>query len=327
MACGGSDGAPGANDANRDLDLQLSNHAIWQASALWQRSLAPISGGETGLMSLRNPDFDTPFGKYSFYHCIEVAPGMVTPGHTSLIPLQAPIMKTLRTLDVRGKRVIGIGCRDGMFSFEAERMGAAEVVGIDNDLSTAAVEFLIPHFKSSVKMRSQNLYDLVVPEDHRYDLAIFAGVLYHLREPFLGLRRISEALNDGGTVLLETGIIVNNHDHAMLHCPDPKDSPYEPTSVTFFNHKGLCAALASFGFTGIQCRALLIGDTVFDNYEAFYAAHPTYTEAKDIITARGTYTAKASRSLNADLQRYWYGTHSLNSDATEVRRFLDEHNL
>jgi tRNA (mo5U34)-methyltransferase len=43
---------------------------------------------------------------------------------------------------VRGKRVIDIGCRDGMFSFEAERMGAAEVTGIDNDLSTAAVEFL-----------------------------------------------------------------------------------------------------------------------------------------------------------------------------------------
>jgi hypothetical protein len=32
-----------------------------------------------------------------------------------------------------------LGCRDGLFSFEAEKLGAREVNGIHNDLSAGAV--------------------------------------------------------------------------------------------------------------------------------------------------------------------------------------------
>ena len=35
-----------------------------------------------------------------------------------------------------------------MFSFEAEKMGTAEILGIDNNLSLGVTEFLIPYFKS-----------------------------------------------------------------------------------------------------------------------------------------------------------------------------------
>ena len=56
--------------------------------------------------------------------------------------------------------MLDIGCRDGLFAFEAESMGASEVIGIDNDLSKAAVEFLIPFLKSKVTMYEMNLYDL-----------------------------------------------------------------------------------------------------------------------------------------------------------------------
>ena len=61
---------------------------------------------------------------------------------------------------MKGKRVLDIGCRDGIYSFEAEKMGAKEVIGIDNDISKPALEFLIPYFNSKVKMFEMNLFDL-----------------------------------------------------------------------------------------------------------------------------------------------------------------------
>jgi hypothetical protein len=77
----------------------------------------------------------------------------------------APIMAELHRCDLAGKRVLDIGCRDGLFSFEAEKMGAQEVLGIDNDLSPGATEFLIPWFQSKVRMQAVNLYDFVVPSE------------------------------------------------------------------------------------------------------------------------------------------------------------------
>jgi SAM-dependent methyltransferase len=54
-------------------------------------------------------------------------------------------------------------------------------------------------------MEKHNLYDFAVPSNNRFDLVIFAGVLYHLRFPFLGLKRIADALKPGGRAIIEKG--------------------------------------------------------------------------------------------------------------------------
>ena len=94
--------------------------------------------------------------RYKFYHIIKLTDNIATPGNTAYVPAQNLCMKYLISLDVKGKRVLDIGCRDGLFSFAAESMGAAEVIGIDNDLSKPATEFLIPFFNSNVKMQQIN---------------------------------------------------------------------------------------------------------------------------------------------------------------------------
>src|SRR5690606_4371760 len=62
-----------------------------------------------------------------WYHQIELAPGIVTPGVNdsayTLARLDFPD-------DLSGKRAIDIGARDGFFSFELERRGA-EVLAVD----------------------------------------------------------------------------------------------------------------------------------------------------------------------------------------------------
>jgi SAM-dependent methyltransferase len=263
--------------------------------------------------------------RYSWYHRIDLEPGIQTPGQELFLPIQAPIMSELHRHDLAGKRFLDIGCRDGLFSFEAEKMGASEVLGIDNDLSSGAVEFLIPHFKSKVQMRAVNLYEFTA--DKPFDFVLFAGVLYHLRFPFLGLKRIADAMKPGGTLLIETAMWASQQKEALLYCPAPEDSPYEPTSVTFYNHAGLEAALGSLGFSDIECHSLLSEDAKTHSSwdELFFSNSYQPVKGKPPVV-RAVYTAKKSLNVNDHLSAYWYGTHSLNSANSDNNKFLGDFN-
>jgi SAM-dependent methyltransferase len=196
--------------------------------------------------------------RYAFYHIIKLTDTISTAGYPQYVPTQDLCMKYLKSLDVKGKRVLDIGCRDGLFSFASESMGAAEVVGIDNNLSKAATEFLIPFFNSKVQMHQMNLYDLKPESFGLFDVVIFPGVLYHLRYPFWGLKAIRDVLKIGGHLLIETAIWVGERNNAMLFCPIGEDNPYAPdgTSCTFFNKKGLVDTLTSLGFQTVHTELL-----------------------------------------------------------------------
>ena len=269
--------------------------------------------------------------KYEFYHVIEVSPGVSTPGIPSLLPLQAPVHDEIRRLDLTGKRVLDIGCRDGMFGFEAERLGASEIVGIDNDLSRGAVEFLIPWFHSKMKMMSQNLYELSSERNGKFDLVIFAGVLYHLRFPFYGLKRIADVMRPGGVLIVETGLLLSHAQHPFIFSPPPEESPFDPTSVTFFNHRALMAGLGTLGFSGIECRNVQVWGAVPKSYagwDAFLAGPDgPIARSSEIVVGRGTYVCRfdgaTDRQADSDLQAYWLGEHHLNSDKLRAEEFLD----
>src|SRR5262245_29955180 len=96
---------------------------------------------------------------YSWYHRIEVAPGIFTIPRDKAFPhIWNFIEDNIADFDFAGRRVLDLGCRDGMFSFAAERRGASSVHGIDNDLSRGAAELLIPHFRSRVTMEQLSVY-------------------------------------------------------------------------------------------------------------------------------------------------------------------------
>lgn len=185
--------------------------------------------------------------KYAFYHIIPVTETISTPGVADFVPIQQTVHAAMAKIDFAGKRVLDIGCRDGLFSFEAEKRGAAEIIGIDNCVSLGATEFLIPFFKSRVQMREASLYELSTYGFGPFDVIIFAGVLYHLRYPFWGLRAVSDNLVDGGWVIVETAVVADPEQAAILFCPVGQESPYEPSSCSFFNLKGLRDSLRSFG--------------------------------------------------------------------------------
>lgn len=181
----------------------------------------------------------TQLNKYRWYHKIKINENTYTPGEIST---NRCTVRHFDLVDFTDKRVLDIGCRDGLHSFEAEKRGAKSILGIDTCLSLGSTEFLIPYMNSKVCMKEKSLYDI----EGKYDIIIFAGVLYHLRYPFMALKKISEALVEGGILILETAIWDEKSDKALLWCPTSEDSPYESSSVTFFNHKGLKDNLIMF---------------------------------------------------------------------------------
>jgi SAM-dependent methyltransferase len=158
----------------------------------------------------------------------------------------------MKGLDFKGKRVLDIGCRDGAMSFASETMEAGEIVAIDNSLPEGLTEFLIPIKNSKIRCLQYNVNDLSRNKFGEFDIILFPGVLYHLRYPIWSLRRIADVLKPGGTLILEGGFIEGFGDLPILFCPIGTDSPFEITSVTFFNEAGITDTLMSLGFSDIQ---------------------------------------------------------------------------
>jgi tRNA (mo5U34)-methyltransferase len=139
-----------------------------------------------------------------WYHRIELAPGLVTPGVND-----SPAVLRLLNLpaDCTGMRALDIGAFDGYFAFELERRGA-DVVAIDN-LPTHRTGFgIVKEFlRSKVEHRMANVYDLSAEQFGKFDLVLFLGVLYHLRNPMLALDRIWDVCSGTGRLWVESHVI------------------------------------------------------------------------------------------------------------------------
>src|ERR1700741_5215150 len=65
---------------------------------------------------------------HDWYHTIELAPGLVTPGRVDTRPV---VSRALLPPSFAGLRCLDVGTWDGFGAFEMERGGAAEVPALD----------------------------------------------------------------------------------------------------------------------------------------------------------------------------------------------------
>lgn len=142
-----------------------------------------------------------------WFHSIELAPGIVTPGEDSN-QLKLPILDELGLpADCRGMRALDVGCSDGYFSFELEKRGA-EVVAIEF-VAAEACGFAVAKriLGSKVEFRVDNVYNLNPTSYGTFDLVLFLGVLYHLRKPLAALDAIRSVSNPEASLFLATLMI------------------------------------------------------------------------------------------------------------------------
>jgi len=267
--------------------------------------------------------------KYNWYHRIEVLPGLYTPSRLGKPRrLWGLILEEMDRIEMSGLRVLDVGCRDGLFSLAAERKGAASVVAIDNDLSLGAKEFLLPFLKSRVEMRQMNVMDLEAESSGVFDVILCFGVLYHLRYPFAALKRMVGCLRDGGTLLLESGMLDDERlaSRELLYCP-VEDSPYEASSCTFFNRKALQVTMHSFdcvlersatlasGSPGRRYYPLLMMQRLVRRFRSLASLPPrTSRQVMRFRKKEGVFAGRAS--VYHGLQDYWDATHTAHTNAT-----------
>ena len=84
-----------------------------------------------------------------------------------------------------GKKVLDIGCGDGVFTLELMRAGAASVLGVDpasNAIESAKRRALAAGMEGRVRFEAVNLYDLE-GRGEQFDIAVLRGVLHHVPLP------------------------------------------------------------------------------------------------------------------------------------------------
>jgi len=150
----------------------------------------------------------------SWFHSIELPGGVITPGASG--PPNKAILSLFDTIDFKGKLVLDIGCWDGLWSFEAEKRGAATIFATD-DLSQRSHSdqhtFTVAHelLKSKVIYRPNiSVYEIDKLEKRDFDIILFFGVYYHLKHPLYALSKLRGVCREGGLLLAE-GPLFNNH--------------------------------------------------------------------------------------------------------------------
>jgi SAM-dependent methyltransferase len=143
-----------------------------------------------------------------WYHTLEPAPGVVTPGWFDL----RPVVDRLPWPDVRGKRCLDVGTYDGFLAFELEKRGAAEVVATDiadhqswdwparvrarGPEALAAIagpdkglgfRIAAELLGSKVERVEVSAYDLSPDRVGEFDVVVCGSLLLHLRDPVRAL--------------------------------------------------------------------------------------------------------------------------------------------
>jgi tRNA (mo5U34)-methyltransferase len=130
----------------------------------------------------------------NWFHRIDLGNGIVTPGADDT-PAK---LQSLQLPALAAKTVLDIGANDGFFSFAAERAGASRVLAVDapgwGDAawgSKAGFECAREVLASNVEDCHSDLYDLTPERVGTFDVVLMLGVLYHLEDPILALRRVA----------------------------------------------------------------------------------------------------------------------------------------
>jgi tRNA (mo5U34)-methyltransferase len=172
-----------------------------------------------------------------WYHEFEFAPGVRTPGYRNSTALLASLNLPL---DMSGLRVLDIGARDGFFSFECERRGAAEVVPIDY-VPAESTGFLVAKeiLGSQLTLRHENIYNLTAAEYGKFDIVLFLGVLYHLPDPMHALDILSQMMKTGSSLYVETIVIDDELPPGLAERPLMRFYPKASKNSDHTNYWGM----------------------------------------------------------------------------------------
>ncbi len=225
----------------------------------------------------------------TWWHSIDFGQGVVTSGHKSREVVLAELA-SFRLPDLHGKSVLDIGAWDGGYSFEAERLGAARVVALDHyvwslDLLKTGEywtkfsksdrpvpewhtmpDFWFPETlpgKKGIDTARQALNSKVEPvvADFQtvdldalgaFDVVLYLGVLYHMRDPLGCLQRVAKATRELAVVETAGIFVPGMEQHALCEFYPTNELGNDPTNWWAPNAKALEGLCLAAGFRKAQ---------------------------------------------------------------------------
>jgi tRNA (mo5U34)-methyltransferase len=192
-----------------------------------------------------------------WFHNIEVFAGLITSGWSDPTTEKLPYYGLPE--DLTGMRVLDIGCAEGFFSFEAEKRGAREVIGIDSFPESIRRFNIVKYARqSNASAFLMNVYDLEPRRLGTFDLVLFYGVFYHLKHPQLALERIRSICTGSlrfQTYIREEPAIQGTpwarfYPHGMMS--GSNNELFDPTVFWLFNSACCLGMLDHVGFTDLK---------------------------------------------------------------------------
>jgi tRNA (mo5U34)-methyltransferase len=147
--------------------------------------------------------------RYTWAQSIDLGNGVVTKGFFGNGRPNPIIMRAIEETQFAGAKVLEIGCWDGLWSFEAEKRGASQVYA--TDLVTQRPFADQPTFQLAHRLLNSkviynpavSVYDVESLGIRDFDVVIFCGVYYHLKDPLRALCKLRNVTKTGGTILVE----------------------------------------------------------------------------------------------------------------------------
>jgi tRNA (mo5U34)-methyltransferase len=195
-----------------------------------------------------------------WHHTIHFPHGIASPGAYD----PRHLFDLLALPDLRGKRVLDVGTRDGFFAFACEARGA-EVVAIDHT-DPANTGFLAARriLGSSVEYVQTNVYEITPERLGSFDVILFLGVLYHLRHPLLALDRLRAVAR--GLLFVESLVC----DQSVFTAPGASRPLAEiapglvDLSIVQFMPYGLHPDWTNKWSPNVACLRALVEDSLFE---------------------------------------------------------------
>ena len=115
---------------------------------------------------------------------------------SSRVANQRLTLATLETVNLGGKKVIDVGCGDGVYTYELyKKTRPKKMYGVDSSRKAVKIAGKIFNHYKNLKFSHADLYDLAKKREN-FDIALVRGVIHHVDHPEKAIQSIAKVTSE-----------------------------------------------------------------------------------------------------------------------------------